>query len=475
MRDFQSSRFRVYFSAVAFVGFAASSALILPACSQFAPAEEENAAPNTGSLAIENQLGDLTSSDLVVGQDAFVSSERLRLRSSPEVTDDNVSGVVEQNDQLKVLSRTPVGEQKFIPVQVIKTGTETPTDRTMFAPAAYLSHAVARASTKDASVGSLTVVINVATNRARVYRKCGPSEPCTNRLIFEDDTVNGEDMDGRRTNLGSYRLDSWTKFYFVAGEYSPWYTAGMPVPFKGDGNDNKPNGIMNGPFGWYTAKVAPNGTGEWFHGTRGWGSAKKKYINFRNTLFGKIAHVFTQIDSHGCTRLDNESIAFMRSLLPIGTRYLKVYAKEALRDSSRALYNKDPHTFEYILTTVGAQQTKNQSADKATVLASGTPKSQWIEEGTLTYTAYPTVKKGDLYSIGLDKLRGVFYVDDGSFEGYAHPVDAKIGYGGYYENGHPSQLPSAVLMQQQAQKPVAVPEASGRTHPAAQDEVDSLI
>ena len=290
-------------------------------------------------------------------------------------------------------------------------------------------------------------------------------------MVVQQDVVNGEDLDGkdgeasRRTDLGVYRVTDWVKFYETMPRYSAWYKPGYPeLPGVGDragwiSKGNKyttVNGVateMRGAFGWYTAHVGPNQNGQWFHGTAGHGADQQAFIMFHYTLLGRLAHFFAAIDSHGCTRNDNETIALMRSIVPVGARYLKVYAKEALRDPARKGYSKEMKQFPYILTKNGAQVTNNHElADRDVVLANHTPQDKWLEQGTLTYSAYPNPvsyregggpKGGDRYDIGEQNMHGVFLVDEGTFVNYKHPEHRKIGYGGYFDGGRPAGIPAA--------------------------------
>lgn len=282
-------------------------------------------------------------------------------------------------------------------------------------------------------------------------------------MVLQQDIVNGEDDKGTRTDLGVYRTAKWVKFYETMPKYAAWYKPGYPEPPPPGADRSKwftnktytVNSEMRGAFGWYTVHVSPNPNGQWMHGTAGWGADKKSFIMFRHSFMGQIAKIFADIDSHGCTRIDNETIALMRNIVPVGARYLKVYAREAVRDPSRSGYSKDLQRFDYIMTKNGPQVTNNHElAARETVLANGTPSDRWIEQGTLQYSAYPNpvplkskggTKGSDRYKIGAENMRGVFLVDEGTFVGYQHPQHKKIGVSGLHDGGRPAALPSEVV------------------------------
>lgn len=467
------------------------------ACTRHEMSPDDQIAPHTGDPAIEAQVGDLqapapqapTSEPTATapaprasaptsrpaaqqGQTAYVAADRLRARTSPEVTATNIAGVLEINDQVEILNPQPQGEAGFVEIRVIQTRGTAPKGQTLYTSLKHLSSQrvqVDPAATTSiptspgtapaqpaAPANRLFVVTNVATEKLRVYQRCLPTEGCVNRMLAEFDVVNGQDDDGTRTDVGHYRITSWEKFYeSPAHIYPAWYKPGYPpVPAPGNrrawfDSQYMPNGVgkMRGAFGWYTAKIGPNPNGQWTHGTGGWGADKKSFIDFKDSFWGGIVGLFTSIRSKGCTRVDNESIAYLRSLLPIGTPLIKIYAKEAYRDANRSGYSKQPTNWSYILTTVGHQRTNNhQVADRQAVLSQGTPREQWIEEGTLSVDQYPDAvafsggkRGGDLYGLGERAFRGHFVVDEGTVVNYSHP--GNITRGGFSDG----QLPSYVV------------------------------
>ncbi len=384
----------------------------------------------------------------------------MRIRTSPEVNDSNLIGVLELNDKVEILDASRQGSQDFVKVKVVSTSGSIPAGTTAYLSANYLNDSPAKPSGSSGEAANTTIIVNVASDKARVYKRCAPGEGCVNKMIIQQDVVNGEDEKGTRTDLGVYRITNWVKFYETMPKYAAWYKEGYVAPPAPNadrtawiGNKKYSMGSqMRGAFGWYTFHVGPNNNGQWMHGTAGWGADKKDFILFRNSFLGKLVSLFASIDSHGCTRIDNESIAFIRSVAPVGSRYLKVYSKEAVRDQSRSGYSQEKKRYDYIITKNGAQVSNNHElATRDVVLSNGTPSDRWIEEGTLQYSAYPDpvpfkskggTKGSDRYGVGSGSMTGVFLVDEGTFVGYRHPQHAKLGIGGLYDGGRPAALPS---------------------------------
>jgi hypothetical protein len=198
---------------------------------------------------------------------------------------------------------------------------------------------------------------------------------------------------------------------------------------------------VRGAFGWYTALVGPNAHNQWTHGTLGWGVDKDKYIRATR---GFWANLFTDPRSHGCTRTDNETIAYLRHLLPVGTPLIKVYAVENLADSNVSRSGDPSADWKYILTKRGVRTSGGEDSDRDQVLAKAGPESDWLEQGTYSVHLSPTLKKfksgsfgaksgknGNVYGLDQKDMRGEFLIDQGLLSNYSHPVSLTIGgYGG---------------------------------------------
>jgi hypothetical protein len=325
------------------------------------------------------------------------------------------------------------------------------------------------------------VVQNIATEKTRVYERCTETPDCAHRMVFETDTVVGRPEEGTKqdryayiTWLGHSKIAGWVKFYTDGAKtYPPWYTAGqdpktIPSPITDSGTNlggakkwtvDAGNGgtTMYGAFGWYAAKLTPQDESgvnyQWMHGTIGWGKDQGAAIEVTRSV---LLNIFSNPGSHGCTRLENRSIAFLRSLLAPGTDVYRIYARESTREKEEVSgffhktvkplpryadkYN-NPGAWNYILLTDGAQKTGGLAADEASVKASGISITgqNLLEQGTFYYNQYPQVvapdynypastgKSGDRYQIDSGQafdgtnFHGYFLVDEGRFVDYQHP------------------------------------------------------
>lgn len=427
---------------------------------------DEAAAPHTGAIDIENQVGALSPSQARAGAVVYVYAERLNVRSSPEVpaeggdssSNSNLVGALEMNDKVEIVDPQPIGSSRFVAIRVVESRTPVPKDQTLYVSLQHLNGSARQFQLEGnvATASKIFIVTNIATEKTRVYQRCEPWEGCVNKMLFEQDVVVGEDDrgDGLRTDVGTYRVTSWEKFYETPGKYPAWYKEGYPnVPPPGSRRDwfsssHMPDGQgeMRGAFGWYTMKVGPNPNGQWMHGTAGWGQDKKSFIKFKDSFWGGIVSLFTNLGSHGCTRIDNESITYLRSKVPVGATYVKIYAKEGSRAPYPAQVSTEPGQWAYIMTKNGGGVTNNhQLADRDLVLSTGTTSEEMIEEGVLDLdqTPTPVTFKGDdtynLYDVPEKDLVGYFLVDEGTVIGYQHPPE--LGVGGFADR----QLPSFMV------------------------------
>ncbi len=441
---------------------ALSAVVISIALSACSPADS-NKAINTGDKDYETNYGLLAGKQAAVDTLVYVSSPRLNIRSQPNTDADSIVGTVDMNDVLRIVDSRSIGDQKFIAVRIVKSQSSLDKNTIYYTSMNYLNPSAVAVVKENLEAQKIFVVTNIATEKVRVYKRCEVSENCVNKIIFEQDAVVGEDNDGTKTNLGHYRVTNWEKFYESPGVYPAWYKEGYPnVPNPKSSmsswfdSNYMPNhqGAMRGAFGWYTAKVGPNPNGQWMHGTAGWGQDKQNFILFKNSFIGAITNIFKAIRSHGCTRIDNESIAYLRTIVPVGATYVKIYAQEAYRNEKIG-ESKKTGTWSYILT-----KNQNEIADRNSVLQSGTSQSAWIEQGTLSYlqtaTAVPANSRGsDVYSIGSSSFSGHFLVDEGTVVDYQHPKELQVG--GYTDERLPNFMISSnnqIIIPQPAQTTV---------------------
>ena len=297
------------------------------------------------------------------------------------------------------------------------------------------------------------VVTNVATEMIRLYERCTPNENCKNKLLMEFHGTVGSDKNEVRTDVGVYATREWVKMYEVPGEYAGWYRPGYPeLPSVGSRQSwlsprSSPAGFTGGrgAFGWYTLFVGPNPDGQWMHGTYGWGADHSNLVRFQDSFLGGIASTFHKLGSHGCTRMSNEAIAYMRSNIPLGAAYIKIYAKETYRDPNLEQYRatEPKGRFDYTLTKVGygKPHSQHETAATKTVIADGTPESEWLETGVFSYDQIPHLAKGDHYHLGEGSMAGVFNVDEGTLSpDYRHPRHKHLKISGF--SGAEAAIPS---------------------------------
>ncbi len=297
------------------------------------------------------------------------------------------------------------------------------------------------------------IVQNIATEKTRVYLKCEEDEnrnckPGTkNLMVFETEMVVGGRIDEKRTNVGVQNIEYWEKFKETEGVYPSFYDPTYPpVPQAGEGfkkwfkNDVMPdgNGEMRGAFGWYTTHLEPSDSGQWMHGTVGWGADGAKFIDFAHGkgFSASIANAFADQRSHGCTRHENRAIAYLQNLVPEGSALIKIYAKEDLNDSSLTRYSEQqsPIHWNYILTKEDVRAHSPRSSDADKVRARGVSDDMILEQGSYDADQYPTVQSitgkgaksgesGDSYKLFKnDGPYGIFYIDSGTVTSdYHHP------------------------------------------------------
>ncbi len=403
--------------------------------------------------ATEDLDADLTPKlELDSSIDYYVYASRLNVRSGPSI-DDPIVGALNINNKVQLISGEVING--YVEIENNKSGRKI-TDQDnirLYTAFKYLSEKKNPAElTKKAF--KYFMIQNLATEKMRLYEKKCSANNCSHKLILETDIAVGEGGE-TETIAGYFHISEWIKFYQDgAGLYPSWYHPDYNMPPKPGASVRKwaknsylpyKGAQVRGAFGWYTAKVAPNARYQWTHGTLGWGSDKKEYIDVTR---GFWANLFFDPRSHGCTRTDNESIAFIRELLEVGTPILKVYAKEAYQDPSRSKYRESMQTWDYILTKNGSR-TNGQKSGRETVLSQGTRKNRWLEEGTYELDAYPNAKvflkgsggaksstNGNVYGLNHSDMRGVLLVDAGTLVDYKHPY--KVSVGGYKHEILPS-------------------------------------
>jgi hypothetical protein len=397
----------------------------------------------------------------------------LKVRSTPEDAG-KVMGLLALNEKVRVLSPELLNG-KYVEIEVLGKHDLLPSER-YYVVQEFLSE---KPMDFKEFTGKYFVVVNVATETLRLYERQCMDNSCPNKMIMETEVVVGEDRDhaladkGKgRSIVGSYRVTGWAKFYQDAeGHYPAWYKDGYPNPpsignnnwkdwFKNrympPGVDGEKDGKMRGAFGWYTAFVAPNPFGQWTHGTVGWGENKDEYIKKTKKF---LINLVSNPRSSGCTRNNNEAIAFLRQIVETGTPIIKIYAREALLDPALSNYREESRTWKYILTKKAGQRAEREEVLKSLGLTSEevdafwrlkrsggeglidpqSPLNQILEVGSYNLDTQPSVigftprkkfgklrrtvgRNGNVYGVKNDDMSsGVYYIDAGFLNGYHHP------------------------------------------------------
>lgn len=404
----------------------------------------------------------------------FISSNSVRVKSTPEATGKNL-GELSLNDEVRIVNPEIIYNQKYVEIIILLTYDPIIKSEKYFINKDYLSSKII--DYKE-FVGKYFVVVNVASERIRLYERVCNDNLCPNKMLMESEIVVGEDVNhpkeekGKgRSILGSYRLTGWSKFYQdPEGHYPAWYRDGYPEPPSPEASwhawfsnkvmppnaEGKHHGIMRGAFGWYTAFAAPEPFGQWTHGTLGWGSDKDKFIKkVKKTLINVVSNP----RSSGCTRNNNEAIAFLRRMIDVGTPLIKVYAAEEIFDPTLSNYPKNTEEWKYILT-----KSRSHLVDRAEVVKSlavsesdvdvyweakksgaeiiidpKSPLNQILEVGSYEIDTHPDAiayspgedlskfkrklgRSGNVYGIKSSDMHGVFYVDTGMLKDYGHPT-----------------------------------------------------
>lgn len=443
----------------------------------------ENSASNHIESVKSATPSNVPRAQLKTAQRYYVSTGSLNVRSTNSTSEANVLGKLVMNDQVEVFDLLDASSS-LVQVKIVQSVNFVPAEgQTYFISKDYMSLTPVTVLAADGKVltpnaaSKYFIIQNVATEKTRVYERCTETPDCPHRLVFETDTVVGRPEEGTKTDpkayitwLGHSRIADWVKFYSDgAGTYPSWYTAGqdistIPGPItsgatkltgsrKWTVKDKKGNTTMYGAFGWYAARLSPaDASGvnyQWMHGTIGWGQDGEAAIEVTRGFF---VNLFSNPGSHGCTRLENRAIAFMRSFLVPGTDVYRVYARESVRETAVPLSRytneyRTPGQWEYILLTDGAQKTNGLTADANEIRGSGISILKgvnFLEEGVYNYDRYPHAvgldynslassgKTGDRYQINSGRqnetsnFRGYYLVDEGRFVDYQHPDEKAV-------------------------------------------------
>ncbi len=406
---------------------------------------ETQGTPNTGDPIAERQVAP-TQAPLRAGQPAFVTPDRLPAPAKHEVK--HTARPLERNDEIVVTDPNPKGDHDNVEAVVTNTKVPDLKGKKVLLPKKYISAQPAVPTNEENERDKYFVIQNIATEKLRVYRNCASKSSegeCVHKLVLETDMAAGQDTKRGRSLLGSYRISNWFKFYEDDDHYYPSFISPKyPELPKADEKLSawlsksllpKGKGISRGSFGWYTAKLEPNADNQWTHGTLGWGADGGRFINEAKNPAN--APAFTR--SQGCTRVENQVIALLREMLPVGSRMFKIYAKEDYKDSKRTRYQTDGRAmWSWVLTNTGTMSMTEKSGAKDLV---SNHSAEILDRGSYAIDQFPTAVKREenLYHVPASSMKGVLLVDEGRLEGYSHPKE--LGVGGFEDH----KLPSIVL------------------------------
>lgn len=480
----------------------------------------ETKAPNTGDVVAEAQTGDIRPEVVQPGEPAYVAPERLRARETTEQDPEDSETLLERNQPVTIVEPKVPGQDELVGVELedyvptvpppkrsvreprilesgpltsrcvtcaktpeqakapVQTATpvavpapKKPQKKKVYVPVKYLNSKPVKTSTAEAAADRYIMIQNIATEKLRVYERASvPGGP--NRLVLETDMIAGEDnpTKTRRTAMGSYKIEKWIKFYQdVAGLFPSWHDpklASPPLPgaelqdwtmsYLMPQVNGKPAGLVRGAFGWYTAKIGPNAHAQWTHGTLGRGADQDRFIKLPKT---QLAQFYSDPRSFGCTRVENQAIAYLHDLLPVGTRVIKVYAKEAIADKELTSYKNSnvPESFEWALSSDEVRKENPNSSSRPNQILRAVPESAIMEVGTYMIDTKPDAvefkkfvkadklsatiirPEANLYDLPETSFHGTFLVDEGRFVNYKHPRELRTG--GYSDQ----MLPGVVV------------------------------
>lgn len=441
----------------------ALSALLASAMSACTAAKWREVAPNTGDEQMEKQTAPNPLPQIRGGEPGYVTPGRLRGHRDPQNPDKEPPVVLERNDRVEIID--PKGPNGTVEVVVTESENPAPPTGPIYIDPKYINKEPIEPTPEERDADRYFMIQNIATEKLRVYERCygkdpETGKPCRHRLVLETDMVAGEPTpdQSRETVLGSFRISKWFKFYEDGQHLFPsWYHPEYPeLPPPGASWSDwlsksllpGGRGIARGKFGWYTAHVSPNAYAQWTHGTVGWGADGDRFIQYTRD---PAINDYADPRSAGCSRVENQAIAFIRQLMPVGARIVKIYAKEAYRDSKSATTPIPKGKWDWILTKEGYQE-DGPLSDRATVLSRGVTEDMILEKGSYLIDQKPdavpyreglndlTDHTGNLYSIPESSFQGYFVVDEGRLVDYRHPVE--LPRGGYSDDHIPSMMVS---------------------------------
>lgn len=384
----------------------------------------ETSAKFTGDPVAEQQVTDTKARELTRGQTVVVNPEQVIVQKveTPEKEDDMVITtdkeiVLDRNEPLIVTDPEPQSNDGSIRA-VTTSGAEVKIQPKL----------VSTKPPVEKPEDKYFMIQNIATEKVRIYRNCASKDEaghCQHQMVLETDMTAGEDTPDktRRSILGSYAVTGWVKFYqdnqllfpsFYDPEYPKLPEVGAELKdWMAKDLLPKGKGKMRGSFGWYTAKVGPDASEQWTHGTFGWGKDGGKFIT-------ESKDEKMDLRSRGCTRIENQAIAFMREFMPERSKIYKVYAKESVKDAQLTRYQVKNKKWPWIISKDGVRSSTSKPNAKAN------EGKAVLDQGIYELDQKPKAAKGNVYKLKAESFKGTFNVDTGTFVGYEHPKEIRV-------------------------------------------------
>ena len=452
--------------------------------------------PDTGDRFSEPQKAPVGQPAFRPGDQAFTVPDQTPARETPKQPAAEAPDHLDPNDRIEVTNPNPEGDDDSVEAVVIDTKRPGLKGKKVFVKKDRISHAPVVPSNEKMACDKYFMVQNIATEKVRLYANCAEKDAsgeCVHKMVLETDMTAGEETpdQSRRTILGSYRVGKWAKFYEDSQHFFPsFYAAGYPKLPDRDKDASlddwmsstllpRDGGVMRGSFGWYTAKLEPNANAQWTHGTFGWGKDGGKFI-----AASKDASNANKMDvrSQGCTRVENQAIALFREVMPECAHVVKVYAREALSDKTRARYQtSSPALWSWVLTKKNGKDAPKSGAKYAP--SAKTNADEILDHGTYRVDQTPdavafdmtkdarTENNGNVYGLPKSSMHGVFLIDEGRFANYEHPSELKVM--GFGDHKLPTMMistrkvPAAAAVEPVAAKPAVAAPAVVAAPPVA--------
>jgi hypothetical protein len=121
----------------------------------------------------------------------YISKNNVRVRSAPD-TKSKVLGYLSLNDRVKIINPTLISKSNMVEIVIVETYDPIENSDKKYVSLDFLSLKII--DYKD-FLGEYYIVVNVATETLRLYKRICPDNSCPNKMIMETEVVVGEDVD----------------------------------------------------------------------------------------------------------------------------------------------------------------------------------------------------------------------------------------------------------------------------------------